>query len=41
LTDSEQLPLYDELLEKIRCEWDLISKKMSAAADAVRIGEAQ
>ena len=41
LTDSAALPLYDELLEKIRCEWDLISKKMSAAADAVRIDEAE
>ncbi|HHP7235093.1 MAG TPA: glycosyltransferase [Desulfobacterales bacterium] len=41
LTDSEELPLYDELLEKIRCEWDLISKKMSAAANAVRSDEAE
>ena len=41
LTDSAELPLYDELLEKIRCEWDLISKKMSAAANAVRTDEAK
>jgi len=39
VVDSQQLPLYDELLEKIKCEWELISKKMSAAADAVRIDE--
>lgn len=37
---AQALPIYDELLEKIKCEWELISKKMSAAADAVRTDEA-